>query len=77
MDLLVDALLQYETLDAEDLKAILDGNPENVKAKMSSTNKSIKGDEKSGGGGGGKTIPAEGAANLPGSQRPREILSVT
>jgi ATP-dependent metalloprotease len=39
LDLLAEALLNYETLDADDIRAIIDGDPKTVDAKMASSNR--------------------------------------
>jgi ATP-dependent metalloprotease len=41
LDLLAEALLNYETLDADDIRAIIDGDPKTVEAKMASTNRFV------------------------------------
>jgi len=39
LDLLAEALLNYETLDADDIHSIIDGDPKTVDAKMASSNR--------------------------------------
>jgi ATP-dependent metalloprotease len=39
LDLLAEALLNYETLDADDIRSIIDGDPKTVDAKMASSNR--------------------------------------
>ena len=39
LDLLAEALLNYETLDADDIRAIIDGDPKTVDAKMAASNR--------------------------------------
>jgi len=39
LDLLAEALLNYETLDADDIRAIIEGDPKTVDAKMASSNR--------------------------------------
>ena len=39
LDLLAEALLNYETLDADDIHAIIEGDPKTVDAKMASSHR--------------------------------------
>lgn len=39
LDLLAEALLNYETLDAEDIRAIIEGDAKTVDAKMASSHR--------------------------------------
>ena len=75
MDMVAEALLQYETLDAEDVKAIIEGNPRHVQTKMAASaiptpeNNKIAVD-----GGGPSTVNPH---PIPAAKRPEEILNVS
>ena len=42
LDLLADALLNYETLDVDDVRAIMEGNPKEVHERLSTYKKTIR-----------------------------------
>ena len=74
MDQLADALLEYETLDAEEVEAIFKGNPGFVKAKKAA--EALSRDSSNSSAAGMKMLPP----NLDGADRKKEpgvILGAT
>ena len=65
--MLADALLQYETLDADDVKAILEGQPQVVRNKMTAKVKEAP-KQDAAAASGGKSAPVEtDGASIPGA----------
>ena len=58
-----DALLKYETLDVDDVRAIVDGNPKEVHERLSNYKKVIKTKEDDDGGAAGSKSPRKQQSN--------------